>query len=317
MVASNRSAVSSLNTTLAGANLTENWQNAVLALHVFLKAAGYTVVQSSDSVTADTNDNVASIADIVSDSASNIHTWILYQAPAAVGPLFLILDCNDPDATPREIDWFGSPTTGYNVDGTTADRPTPVVAANEWSRINIDLIPTAVPATPMRIHNTRYSDGELWWGISINGTNDFETGLWIPTFVNGEASAYQYAFYYVFAAAGAFSLSGGLGSATNWRSHHSDNTDHANADIVTLAELMSNWANGQSNASGAVPVNAIDFAHNSATQGRFMGRSQDVRAAPANTLAGGVEDGDGDAIRRLVVDDAWLVVQSSEIPILL
>lgn len=315
MVASNRIHTTVLNVALAGADLTENWQNAVLLLHQHLKDAGFTVQASSNSVTADGNDNIATIADLVSDSPGSAHSWIHYRAPTAAGVWDLILDCNDGAATPQEVDWFGA--TSYNSDGTTTNRPTAV--ANEWSRANIDLIPTVVPATPMKVHRGRCNDGEFWFGISINGSQDCESGIWMPIFVNGDlgvSDPYPYAWYNQVSASGAFSM-GFVTNATNWRTHHNDNSDVSSVVVETLAASLSSLTNGLLNSNGKAPGLPIDFATNSATQARVLGRSQDIKAAPANIQQGLVEDGDTDSIRRVSIDDLWFVVQSAQLPITL
>ncbi len=315
MVASNRTHLSAFNAALAGADLAENYQNAFIFVHTQLKLAGFTVEFSSDGVTADATDNVAVIADVVSAAPGNPHTWVQYDPPAISGDWKLILDSNDAAAPARELEYFATSSSGYNADGTTSDRPTPITAAHEWSRINIDLIPTAV-LQPMSLHVTRASDGEIVLGISINGTGFCETGIWFALPKDGDdpTNAYDYAWYAESDAAGAF-VNTAIATAASWRTHHPDNNDVTSMDVETPALAMSSWASGQSNASGDVPVCPIDMITNSATLGRVVGRSEDHRMAPANVTQSIVEDGDTDVQRRVIWDDLWVVVQSSALPI--
>jgi hypothetical protein len=67
------------------ATVEEQYALAFIALHESLKAAGYTVVFSSNGVTADATDNVVTTADVVQgDNTSSARTWILYDPPAGM-----------------------------------------------------------------------------------------------------------------------------------------------------------------------------------------------------------------------------------------
>lgn len=67
------------------ATVEEQYALAFLALHESLKAAGYTVVWSSNGTVADASDNVATTADVVQgDNTSSPRTWILYDPPAGM-----------------------------------------------------------------------------------------------------------------------------------------------------------------------------------------------------------------------------------------
>ncbi len=317
MVASNRTHVSTFNNAMAGASLSINWQNAVLFVHQQLKLAGFTVDFSSNGVTADATDNISTVADIVSAAATNPHTWVQYDPPAIMGDWKLILDCNDPDATPREVDWFATSSSGYNADGDINDRPTPVTSTHEWNRINVDLVPSAI-FQPMSMHATRASDGEILIGLSVDGSLAVGTAIWIVAPKNGDdpTNAYDYGFYFSFFATGALQITQ-LQSNLNWRGHAPDNNDRNTLDLETPAIAMGTFTLGVSNASGDIPVCPIDWIHSSGTISGISGRSEDHRMAPATVPQSIVEDGDTDAQRRLMWDNLWVVVQSSALPMTL
>lgn len=313
MVASNRTVVSSLNVAIPGVTLTENLQHAALLVHTTLKAAGWTVITSSNGVVANASDNIATIADVVSAAPGVAHSWVRYQAPAALGNWQLVMDCNDPDATKREVDFFGAPS--YNTNGTITNRPTPVVGGNEWSRINIDLIPSGT-FVAMSSHVIRFSDGEVFIGLSVNGTGFMETILWIPALKGGDdpLGVYPYAFYYNHNASGA-SQTSQITSTTNWRTNHTDGSAITSIGIETPANSMSLWTSALSTASNRPAICPVDFVQSAAATARYVGRSEDIRFGgnllPVNT----VEDGDLDAIRRVGIRGMWLVVQSAQLPI--
>lgn len=310
MVATNRTHVSVFNIAVAGASAAEQFQNIGLALHIELKAAGFVVQASSDSVTADATDRISVIADIVSNSAGNAHTWIHYLAPTVMGSWELVLDFVDTASPPRKISWFGAPS--YNSDGAITTRPT-VAVGSEWSQVNTDFMPSGA-FQAMSIHRTRASDGEVVFGVSINGTNVCETGLWIAAPKGGDdpGDIYPYAFFLANSGSGAFTQ---VYTASQWHTHGVDNSSSPSVEAESIASVMNLWVDGESQASGNPFVCPLDFIVGPAANGRYVGRSEDHRMAPALISQAELEDGDTDTFRRVVWDNVWFVVQASALPI--
>lgn len=313
MVATNRTHVSSLNNNVAGVSLAQQWEYCALALHNAMKAAGFTVLASSDSVTADASDNLLLFSDFVSATPGNPHSWVHYQAPAAMGNIQTIIDCTD--GAWRELDFIGALV--YNSNGTINNRPTATVIAQEWAITNLDFVPQTVYALDsMSYHYTYTSDGELVFGISINGSGACHTALWWAVLEDGDDATYPYTFYT------AINVTNGgfshvyMQSASSWRTHHADGQQVPNVQLTSPTTAMTSWPLGQSAVSSKVPVCPIDMVvPSSSILGRYVGRSQDHRVAAPFAPTAIVEDGDTDTYRRVLWDNFWVVVEASELPI--
>ncbi len=310
MADTNNIHASELNNALAGANLTEQHQNGFLQAHACIKAAGNTVLASSDGVTADLTDNVAVIADVVSASGSVAHTWVVYQMTAGY---FLTLESNDGDATPREVDFFGADAAGYTLTGLLiTDRPVPVTAANEWNRVNIDLIPTAVPATNMTVHYNTVDTGEFWFIISIDGTQFAETMIYQPIFAQPDDPTYPYAFYYQNNAGGA-ALVTQINSNGNWRTHYINNVDVPSVVMSSPAEDMSTWTSGNANSTGE-PVKApMMFLTNTSGANRAFGSTDDIRIGGNLQPSQALETPDADTFRLVTIQSLWMMVEAADL----
>lgn len=314
MVATNRTHVSSLNNNVPGTTLAQQWQYAVLALHNAMKSAGFTVLASSDGATAGASDNVLLYTDCNSGIPGSAHTWIHYQAPAAMGNVETIIDCTD--ASWRELDFAGA--LAYNSDGTINNRPTATSAAQEWTSINFDFVPQTVFAVDsMSYHQTYASDGELVFGISINGSGACHTALWWAVLEDGDDATYPYTFYASWnVTTGGFSHLF-MVQPGSFRTHHPpDGQDILNVQFVSPTVAMTGWPLGQSTVTSRVPICPVSMVvPTTGTLGRYVGRSQDHRAAPTFAPSALVEDGDTDTYRRVIWDNFWVVVEASELPI--
>lgn len=300
-----------LNVTLAGANLTENFQNLILLIHTWIKAMGGIVQASSNGVVADLNDNVAVIADVVSASGVAAHTWIVYLMPSG---WYLTLECNDGDATPREADHFGADTAGYDLTGlVTTAPPTAINPGNEWNRVNVDHIPTAVPATPMTVHRSVDSAGKGWFCCSIDGTTDGEFGIKHEIFPLPDNPTLPYAWYVDFNATGAFSVTR-VTTSSNWRSHHINGVDLPSLAITSPATMMSTWTAGEADSTSEPVKTPMMVNSNTAGSNRAYGSAEDFRLGAINTPSNTVEDADPDLQRFVTIDNSWLMVESSQLP---
>ena len=105
----------------------------VLGVNISLTAPPI-VIASSDSVTADSTDRWAVIADIVGAPAASPHSWIQGRFVDYFGSgdhLNFLMSCEDTaDLANGFVSWVRG-ALGYNADGTTTSRPTPDVAETE------------------------------------------------------------------------------------------------------------------------------------------------------------------------------------------
>lgn len=88
-----------------------------------------TVLASSDSVTADASDNWGAATDIVHANAGSAHSWMngRYTDFFGVGDhLDYVIDCIPADASDDAMIYMAFSRDGWNADGTTTNRPTPV-----------------------------------------------------------------------------------------------------------------------------------------------------------------------------------------------
>ena len=309
-----RTHVSDLNTALPGADLTENHQNAFLLLHQLIKDVGGVVVASSDSVTADLTDNISVIGDVVSDTGTNPHSWVVYDM-TAIGGYFLGLECHDGTAVPADLDYFGADVSGYDVSTPVVTAlPTPVTAANEWSRTSTPLIPTTTPATPMTYHSNRTETGSWWFGVSIDGTGECETLIIQEVFQLPDHASYPYAFYMdsgLGAAAGSAVAS--LTVTSNWRGHYINGPDLTALIVTSAATAMSNLTSGLLHSTTQPVIVPWVFHSNITAATRSYGAPDDLRLAAAATPSNVVEDTDTDTYRRVTMQNLWLMVDAAEL----
>ena len=312
MAATARTHGSLLNTALPGADLTENYQNAVLLVHTLIKLAGGVVQASSDGVTADANDNISVIADIISDSGTNDHSWCVYLMPAGY---YLCWEAHDGASPPRHLDFFGADAGGYDLTSPVITaKPTATTAANEWSYTSIDLVPTATPATPMTYHQNYTETGEFWLGISVDGTGYCETLIWQPVYSNPDNANFPYAFYF---ASGPTTSSGAylspLTSGSNYRGHAPSGVDYSSLSPISAASAMSNFPSGISHGNSQPPIVPLTLNSNNSGATRIYGTPDDIRVGPAAMSSNIVEDGDTDTYRRVTMGNLWVMVLASQL----
>lgn len=308
---------SNLNVVVAGTDVDSQFQNIILELHTWFKAAGWTVLGSSNGVIANTSDNISVAADIVTAIAGVAHTWIAYRSPTAFAgaeQIEVVVDCKVASSPDIAIDMSASSgsLTGFT---SILNRPT---GPNEWIRDGIVINPTSTFVTK-KMHMARSSDGEFWFGTSDDGTLIMERVFWFTNLTGGDQSAYPYAFFAISqgVSAGSFRHSD-LNVSGNWKTHNPGDGAAVNAiEWSSHAQEWSLWVDGRANISNAAGIAPMELSVNNGTQGRFVGSVQDIKAASSSIPSGEVEDGDPDAVRRVAVDDAWLIVKSSQLPILL
>lgn len=309
MAASANTHTSTLNVALAGADLDENFQNMFLLMHQFLKDMGSVVLASSDGVTADLTDNVSVIADVVSAAGSVAHTWVVYQMTTG---WFLLVECNDALATPRSCDHFGADGGGYDLTGlVVTDPPAAITPANQWNRININHIPTAVPATPMTVHSSVASNGQGWFCVSEDGTADGEFGLMHLVFPTPDSPNFPYAYFVDDLVAFAIT---DLVTASNWRGHHVNGVDYANVTVTSPASLMNVRTSGVADTTSEPVKSPAMFHSNNTSVTRDFGTAVDIKFGASQMPSNIVEDADPDPQRFVTINNAWLMVESAALP---
>lgn len=310
MPASAYTYTSVLNTALAGANLTENFQNMFLLLHAFHKAIpGVSVVASSDGVTADASDNISVIADVVSASAG-ARTWVVYSMP---GGWYKCLECNDNASPPRDVSHYGADANGYVLGSpVTTAKPTATNVSNEWSHINVIHIPDT-SFNPFTVHYTTASNGSGWFCVSKNGTAVGELALMIPRTPGADTATLDYAHYLYYSASGAFDAAN-VTSDNNWRGHHTNNSRNHTLAITSPAGTMALVTGGLIHSTSE-PVKCPVMVHvNSASQSRVYGTIPDLRLG-GSQMGSNLIEADDEALQRYItIDSTWLMAQASQIP---
>lgn len=114
----------------------------------------WTVVASSDSVTADASNNWLDIGDIVHAAAPTAHSWIVLEAPT--GDLQICFDTGFTNSLPERWGVYVSFTAGF-TGGTTTARPT-ATDEFELSAASTNIFPTSTFNS--KVHCTISDDGE-------------------------------------------------------------------------------------------------------------------------------------------------------------
>jgi hypothetical protein len=184
------------NTIDAGTNSHRDRRNLMLAIHDALIAAGtsdvgptpggpitaWTVTQSSDGTTADTNDNWNSaITDLIWNTSGNAHSWCVFQQTGLATNFQVCIDLlqtsngNDGSEITVEI----SPG-GFNTDGTTTTRPTPTTTNDSVQILDTDWWGSGSNGGAGRAfvwNMWRTEDGEVTYVVIYHADNAL--GLWV------------------------------------------------------------------------------------------------------------------------------------------
>lgn len=148
------------------------FQEAVLGLKQLMTAAGWTVVLSSNTVTASAADNWSTTSDIVLGLLGN-GSWIVLQSPAAFGStiqFLLYVDNASGDTTPQDINVRF--TSGTYSGGTTTTLPTASVTATAVFTSGRSIIPwTAV--LNGRWASWRSTRGDVMFGVKQQADSQF------------------------------------------------------------------------------------------------------------------------------------------------
>jgi hypothetical protein len=305
-----RSWSSSVNNTVLGATQIDKYKDAFLKLHVAIKAAGHTVSFSSNGVTADANDNIASASDVVfGTEGSQAHSYVVYQLkPGFNGNStgYLLIDCDEPntETSPQNLDFYSS-ISPYSLDGTPlVNRP--VTAGSEETILTRNLIGSTAN-DPHTIHYGFSTIGDLWFCCSRDGTGDADFGFLMCSLTGGEG-VNQFVIYA--ASTNAFKATSFASSSI--MVFYVDNAVASSPLMTSLAFDFTNWSAGRT-TSGKPVSYPIALASNSSTQARPVGGVVDIRAAAPDNISNEVfDDEDSDALRLVSISDLWVPMQSAQ-----
>lgn len=138
-------------------------------------------------------------------NAGTAHTWFVLKSPAALGPVYLCVDCAGTSTQNVTI------TASYNAfstGGTGLNRPT---ATNEWTHTSFQFMDNT--ATAHKCHCVRDANGNFWFLTSKNGTGIFH---WVLTgqALSGTRSADSYKWITAYHYQGGVARGAGMMGAT-------------------------------------------------------------------------------------------------------
>jgi len=147
----------------------------LLDIKTKMVAAGWTVTQSSDSVTADATDRWNTVADIV--NAAGAHSWIVLKSPAGYcgGGEFIYFGIDYNTATDNYANWGSRGDADWTGLSTTTGPAASATNINPFTYIyNQGVVTTGLQDTKFHSH---YSDeGDIIY-YTTNSNNQFPSFL--------------------------------------------------------------------------------------------------------------------------------------------
>lgn len=302
------------------------------------RTAGWTVVRSSNSVTAGAGDNIASPADIVWGTGGSVRSWVVLSPPAAfwgyvtpweIGNVLIAANETAGDTTPQVIE-FRWVTNGTYTGGTTTANPT-ASGGTDTQPGSANIRSTFIPwSTPVAGNWASWAStqGDVVFGIKQDGQIGWRTWAMVCSFASGEPQLgygnFRPAIFGIGSpTAGGAASGGALASTTNWSA---GGRSFANASLTSLSAAsyawnFSSWTGGAEFTRG-IPASEIFLANNTASDvARFIGRIVDFYGSPQLAPQGEVQDGDADAIRLVNCAGAsggglWVPVPAADLPII-
>jgi hypothetical protein len=256
----------------------------LLALKNAFVSAGWTVTQSSDSVTANSSDNWSTITDVV-HASSGAHSWIVLRSPLGYPSTgnyyYFAIDwlssqpyqCDFYTAT---SDWTGGTTSSIGTGTNTVF----------WS--NMVFLNSSL--TDMKFHQTYSDEGDLVFIISQNSNGNPGFGLFINKLSNTSASDDYPVVTYIFGNQNAFSQSSfrtsygwnrrsNLSSTNYTKMHWINGTVGYGVLDVFADQAVANMAGRDTNGSdidGTFPALPIICTNQNTSQYAFRGVLTDL-----------------------------------------
>ncbi len=304
----------------------KQFQEACFALKQVFVAAGWTVRSSSNGTTADTSDNWATSADVVTGLAGS-GSWIVFRSPVGWIPsseqIDLIFYVND-NAAPFQQAPIRICPSGYNTDGTTAALPTPIGSETTvLTSPNFNIIPWTVK-TSGRWNSWYTSKGDVMFGVKQAGRRFFQHFMFLSGNVDGDGGG-KGAQRWVYGARTSSTTDALVNpySGINWRSSRIDKTAVNSQLILTSdGQSVTSWLDGFDYKGETKILEAHHFI-TQAANGRHLGELMggDVGIAISNAAAtatpfGTLDDPeDTQTLRRVCISGFWVYFLDADLPI--
>lgn len=298
------------------------FQESFFSLKTLLLAAGWGVRSSSNGTTADTSDNLVSVADIVTGLAG-FGAWIVFRSPVGWIPGAEQIDLTfyvDDNAAPFQKAPFRFCPSGYNTDGTTSSLPTPI--ASETAVVatpNFNIIPWTVKTTG-RWNGWYTSRGDIMFGVKQLGRRFFQNFMFLSGNVDGDGEGKGLQrWVYGASSSSAFSdvLTNPYTSSINWRGSRTDKVVTGPIILTTDGQTVGAWSDGYDYKGETKILEAHHFitvASHGRHLGEFMGG--DVGVAISLTPFGTLHDlEDAQTFRRVCISGFWVYFPAADLPI--
>lgn len=286
------------------------YKNTILDLKEFVvgnlggATGAWSVVGSSNGVTADASDNWLTTADIINDTSGNAHSWIIFQDPD--NKIQMVFSCEFSDTEKMAVE-FATVIDPFSL-GTTTASPSLPGTGYAFSSFNQTLENTPT-LSDHRLHMWRSDVGDLILGTSKDGTGTIESVIWYLKsigFTPGDAYPYGVAQYRAAAPDGGFSEQ--LQSAMKgWWDDGSDLNNmfqlnrlkaaNTGSDIFSAMDTL-----GDDLMSNEYPREAVQVSANDIGKTAYRGHLADISWAHENAPAL-TKDNTTDSIREIVIGD--------------
>jgi hypothetical protein len=286
----------------AGGDQAVQYRELFLTTHSLIKAAGWTVLRSSDGTTADATDNVSVVGDVVFGTAgSQTLTWVVYRSPvgwldasAVVHMLFSAENANS-DTTPQAMRRYFS--AGEFTGGTTTVLPTSA-SATTTHPAGTNYVPWTTAQTGY-MFTQRSSRGDFRVGVKQAGNASFGFLEIIQANTDasgGGTSGNRFMFY---AEQGPTITN--LAAGNSWRGITADGSAVATTECGSVFSTISSWAAGLDSEGELITAPFEVFHDMTLGRGRWLGTLADVWSTPAGTTFGLLDDSESAQVQRRVV----------------
>jgi len=304
----------------------EQYQNLFLGFHNLFVSAGYTVLFSSDGVTAAAGNNITTLADVVVAGGTSNRTWALYEFPASARNRGqILLEAEDTaTTTPQDIriTFSALPFDTSAISASDAPEEGSTNTFESEGPVTIRDWTTPVDGAWHGIYSDR---GDIIFGAKRQSVEFFESLFFIrcddpdETDADGPNLCCWSLRNPSSASAGGLegNTSDKVGGYTNFDGSFFTSLGPAGPTAFgpTSGIHQSFWSNGLDGDGNLLLFEAAIISNTSPW--RYMGKWVDIKICSARTPFGAVEDGDSDPIRYMYIGGGLMVPwPSSEFPVL-